>query len=350
MRRENRKLFKSDNNNKRYINSNSKKNVSKSKISNAQSSYKNNNLRQENYSKMEVFTATYKVNHSMELLDFMLSKSKTSRNNVKSLLTSKKVLVNGSVVTQYNFMLAKDDEIKISKHSITTTSPKLSKKQLNNKPKLPFTIIYEDNDFIAINKPAGLLSVESDNDRTCAFGYLLNYFTQINKNFRPYILHRIDKETSGVLIFAKDIKIHSMLKLNWNDLVKTREYIAIVEGLLDKNEGTITSYLKENKNNIVYSTHDITGQKATTHYKVINSNDEFSMLKVNIDSGRKNQIRVHMQDLKHPVIGDKKYGCNLDPIKRLGLHASKLEFIHPLTKNLISISAQIPDNFKKLFK
>ncbi len=336
MKRENRKLFKD---NKKI---NSKKN-DRNKIN-------DNKLKKQSKINNQL-TATYKVNHSIELLEFLLIKCKTSRNNIKSLLTGKKILVNGSVVTQYNFMLAKDDEVKISKHAVNVNNPKLSKKQLNKNTKLPFKIVYEDNDFIAINKPAGLLSVESDNDRTCAFGYLLNYFQQLDKNYRPYILHRIDKETSGVLLFAKDIKIHSMLKLNWNDYIKTREYIAIVEGNLENDSGTITSYLKENKNNIVYSTHDVTGQKAITHYQVINKNDFYSMLKVNIDTGRKNQIRVHMNDINHNIVGEDKYGQikNHNPLNRLGLHASKLEFIHPISKQLIAINAPIPEVFKKLF-
>lgn len=342
MRKENRKLFKKNNNkvnnnltNKRS-NNNSKKN-----------SYEPEN---DAHTKKQEITAEYKVNHSIELFEFLLSKCKTSRNNIKSLLTSKKVLVNGSVVSQYNFMLAKDDEIKISKHSITSQSFKSSQKQISNKKVLPFNIIYQDDDFIAIDKPAGLLSVESDNNRICAFGYLLNYFMQIDKNFRPFILHRIDKETSGVLVFAKNIKLHSMLKLNWNELVKTREYIAIVENCPEPETGTITSYLKENKNNMVYSSHDTSGQKAITHYKVINKNNEYAMLKVNIDTGRKNQIRVHMCDINHPIVGEDKYATPKDPLHRLGLHASKLEFIHPITKNLISISAPIPTSFKALFK
>lgn len=374
-------------------------------------------------------TAVYKVDRSHELLEFLLAKGKTSRNNIKNLLSGKKVLVNGSVVSQFNFMLAKDDEIKIIKNDRTrnfgseiirnaqndkthtncvqndmthksnqtirnsvhkdnnlgyydknkTNSDKYNSyfydnnlgyadnfqkisnnknnfKQANrtrknlNTSNLPFKIIYEDENFIAIDKSFGLLSVESDKENVCAYGILFEFMQSLDKNLRPFILHRIDKETSGVLIFAKNIKIHSMLKMNWNNLVKTREYFAVVEGKLEKSAGTITSFLKENKNNLVYSTSDPNGQKAITHYKVEKENEHFSLLKVNIDTGRKNQIRVHMQDLKHPVVGDEKYGHKLNPLNRLGLHASKLEFINPLTKKLISISAPLPDSFRKLFK
>lgn len=296
--------------------------------------------------KRDKTTACYKVNHSIGLLEFLLIKCKTSRNNVKSLLSSHKVLVNGGMVSKYDFLLAKDDEVKIVKHSINSPTKALGKKQI---PKLPFSVIYEDEDFIAINKPCGLLSVESDNDRNCAFTILLNYFQSINKNSRPFILHRIDKETSGVLVFAKNAKIHSMLKMNWNDFVKVRSYTALVEGTFNDKEGTISTYLKENANNMVYSTHDKTGQKAVTHYSVIKENTNYSLLKINIDTGRKNQIRVHMKELGHSVVGDEKYGCNSNPINRLGLHATKLEFIHPVNKKLISIFAPTPEIFNKPF-
>ncbi len=296
--------------------------------------------------KLEI-TAIYKVNRSDELLTFLLNKCKTSRNNVKNLLTNHQVLVNGSVVSQYNFMLAKDDEIKISKRPIHTEEKRMPKA---SKRVYSINIIYEDDDFIAIDKPYGLLSVESDKDRECAYAYMLSYLQARSKALRPFILHRIDKETSGVLVFAKNVKIHSMMKLNWNDYVKVREYYAVVEGRMEKKSDTIISYLKENQNNLVYSTEDPKGQKAITHYQVIKENNEYSLLKVEIDTGRKNQIRVHMQDLGHPIVGDEKYGYNKNPLKRLGLHASKLVFEHPITHNLITIEANVPNNFLNLFK
>lgn len=296
------------------------------------------------------YTHVFKVNRSDELLNFLLIKINTSRNNVKSILSNRQVLVNGAVITQFNFMLAKDDEIKIAKRPVEKT---VSNNSVKREPKKFYTmnIIYEDKEFIAIDKPCGLLSVESDKESNeTAYNYVLNYLQSKNKALRPFILHRIDKETSGVLVFAKDIKLHSMLKLHWNELVKTREYCAIIEGKLEDKENRITSYLKENKNNLVYSTKDPSGEYAITNYKVTNESNEFSMLKVNIETGRKNQIRVHMQDLGHPIVGDDKYGFTKNPLKRLGLHASCLEFMHPVTKELITIKAPIPNIFRGLFK
>ena len=300
------------------------------------------------------YVASYKVNRSDELLEFLLRKCNTSRNNVKSLLTKRQVLVNGSVVTQYNFVLAKDDEVKISKTPMSGTdvSKKPTGRQLRQaaSPRPPkLKILFETDEFIAVDKPVGLLSVESDKETECAFGYVMEYLQSQSKAFRPFILHRIDKETSGVLLFAKDVKIHSMLRMKWNEYVQTREYYAVAEGVFEQKEGTIISYLRENANNLVYSTQDPTGQKAITHYTVTEQNDKYALLRVKIDTGRKNQIRVQLHAQGHPIVGDDKYGFTQNPLGRLGLHASKLEFIHPVTRELIAITAPVPSVFRKLF-
>ncbi|MBQ5926544.1 MAG: RluA family pseudouridine synthase [Clostridia bacterium] len=303
-----------------------------------------------------VYTAVYKVNRSDTLLEFLLRKAGTSRNNVKSLLTRRQVLVNGSLVTQYDFPLAKDDEVKISKTSLRAgveksapTDRKRSgvKERTENKE---IKIVYEDDDFLAVDKPCGLLSVESDKERESAFSYAFEYLKKQGKNARPYVLHRIDKETSGVLVFAKNPKIQSKLKLQWNEKISLREYVALVEGKPEKSEDTIVSYLKENKNNLMYSTSDPTGQKAITRYKVEKTDGEYSLLNVQIETGRKNQIRVHMQKIGCPVVFDEKYGYTKNPIKRLGLHASKLEFFHPETGELISVCAPTPSVFYTVVK
>ena len=294
-----------------------------------------------------VYTATYKVNRSDTLLEFLLRKCNTSRNNVKSLLVRKQVLVNGSVVTQYDFALAKDDEVKLSKRPMKDAPVKIVKnnREKTGRTRTPLKILYEDEEFLAVEKPCGLLSVESDKERESAFSYALEYLSKQGK--RPFVLHRIDKETSGVLVFAKDIKIHSKLKLKWNELVQTREYYAVVEGILEKKQDTLVSYLKENKNNLMYSTEDPSGQKAITRYEVLQEKDGYSLLRVYIDTGRKNQIRVHMFSLGCPVVGDDKYGRPKNPLGRLGLHASKLEFLHPDSGKLISLTSTMPLSFKE---
>ena len=303
------------------------------------------------------YLSVYKAQRSDELLEFLLKKQNTSRNNVKALLSRRQVLVNGSVVTQYNFALAKDDEIKIARESVrengslkaspaTKTGIKV-KAAATPAPKV--AILYEDDDLIAVDKPAGLLSVESDKENECAFGQVLKYLQAKDKSLRPFILHRIDKETSGVLIFAKNIKLHSMLRMHWNELVQTREYFALCEGTFEKKEDTVISYLRENANNLMYSTQDPSGQKAVTRYKVEKEGNGYSLLRVEIDTGRKNQIRVHMQLLGHPIVGDDKYGHTKNPLGRLGLHASCLSIIHPVTKELLNFRSSVPVAFRKFF-
>ena len=296
-----------------------------------------------------IYTASYKVNRSDELLEFLLRKCNTSRNNVKSLLTNGQVLVNGSVISQYDFALAKDDEVKISKTPMKDKLVRNVKKTAVRPYRMDLKIIYEDDDFVAVDKPVGLLSVESDKDRNCAFGKVLKYLQSKDKNARPFILHRIDKETSGVLVFAKNPKVYSALKLKWNEFVSEREYFAIAEGIFEKKENRLVNYLRENKNNLVFVTQDPSGQKAITDYRVVREKDGLSLLALNIQTGRKNQIRVQLKELGHPIVGDEKYGFTKNPLSRLGLHASKLVFLHPFTKELITISASVPNEFWRIF-
>ena len=165
------------------------------------------------------------------------------------------------------------------------------------------------------------------------------------------MVHRLDRDTSGVMIFAKSEKAQDILQTTWNDSVKERTYVALVEGNVKKDSDTIISYLAENKAMITYSTdNEEEGKKAVSHYKVLKRNKNYSLLEVNIETGRKNQIRVHMQDLRHSVVGDKKYGSTKNPIKRLGLHAHTIVFKHPITKEVLSFTSKIPEAFLSLFK
>ena len=244
-----------------------------------------------------------------------------------------------------NYQLSREDEVKISKRSVNESKP-IKKERI--KPK--FEILYEDDDLIAINKPSGLLSVESDKDRNSAYKLVNEYLQSKNKNDRCYIVHRIDKETSGVLIFAKNRKLHSIYRLKWNDYVITREYYALVEGKLKNKSGTIKSYLKENQYNLMYSTQDRKGELAITNYEVISSNLDYSLVRVLIDTGRKNQIRVHMHEMGNPIVGDEKYGFNKNPLKRLGLHASILEIKNPLDGRIMRFEAKCPKEFKDVVR
>ena len=243
-----------------------------------------------------------------------------------------------------------EDEVKIAKKPVVTAIQSRPNKRTSRKF-YSIDIIYEDDDFIAINKPCGLLSVKTDSEsEDTAYNYVLEYLQSRNKMVRPFVLHRIDKNTSGVLLFTKNVKIHSILRLHWNEYVTVREYAAVVDGHLDPKEGQITSYLKENQFNLVYSTKDPSGELAITNYKVTKENQAYSLVKVNLETGRKNQIRVHMLDMGCPIVGDDKYGEPKDPLKRLGLHHTTLEITHPFTKETLSFRAPIPHIFQGLFK
>ena len=179
---------------------------------------------------------------------------------------------------------------------------------------------------------------------------LTEYVQQKDKHNRVFVVHRLDEDTSGVLMVAKNPKIQAALQDHWNEIVSKRGYYAIVEGHMKEANGTIKSYLKKNAQNMMYSSKKAgDGQLAITHYKVIGEIEGYSLLDVHIDSGRKNQIRVHLGDLGHHVIGDDKYGNPSNPIKRLGLHAYELEFKHPLTGKVMKFTAPVPKEFKTLF-
>lgn len=291
------------------------------------------------------YTNIFKVKKSEELLPFLLERLNTSRNNVKSLLSNHQVLVNGSPVSQFNILLAKEDEVKISKKPVVDNNPR----KKDNKKRAPkIDILYEDEDFFAINKPAGLLSVESDKDNESAFYYVLQYMQSINKTLRPFVIHRIDKETSGVLVFAKNPVVQSKLRLNWNDFIIKREYFAVVKGKMPKKNDTIICNLLEDQNNMVFvSNRD--GQKSITHYEVLKEKDGLSLLRVLIDTGRKNQIRVVLNHLGNPICGDDKYD-EKGQFKRLMLHASKLSFKHPFNDKVIEIESRVPGTFTSLFQ
>ncbi len=290
------------------------------------------------------FTATFIVHHSEELLSFLLNKCKTSRNNVKRLLANRQVVVNGVMVRQYNFMLEKEDEVKIAKYPIEEEKNSKFKKE-----RLPFSILYEDDDFIAIDKPQGLLSIDNGKEEQTAYRYVSRYVQEKDKNQRVYIIHRIDKETSGVLVFTKNKSIHSMLRLRWNQYVRVRQYYALVEGRLEPATATIQNFLAETENGMMYVSKNPNELKAVLHYRVVKQNKDYSLLEVEIDTGRKNQIRVQLKHLGHGIVGDKKYGYEKDPLHRLGLHAIKLEFIHPITKAVLSISSPLPKEFLSVF-
>lgn len=282
----------------------------------------------------------YKVKNESILIDFLMKEIGFSRNNAKKILSHHLVSVDGAPVSQFDFSLFKGDTVIIAKRPI--------KKKENNSLK----IIYEDDEIIVINKPYGVLSVASDKEKcVTAYRMVTDYVQQKDKHNRVFVVHRIDKETSGVLMFAKNNKLREELTNNWNELVQKRGYYAVCEGVFKEKSMHIENYLKQNSLNLVYITKNSKGaQKAITDYKVIKENDKYSLVDVDIKTGRKNQIRVTLGSLGHYILGDDKYGEPANPINRLCLHAYELKLIHPLTKKTLTFKAPIPKEFLNFFK
>lgn len=279
------------------------------------------------------------INHDNITLLNSISNFKKDLSNkaIKNYIKNGMITVNDKIITNSSYLLHDGDKIEIS----------YSKKIM---PEYNLDILYEDDYLIAINKPCGLLSISNDKEKEItAYRMVSNYVKQNNKNNYIFVVHRLDQDTSGVLMFCKNEKIRDKMQDNWNTIVKKRGYIAIVDGKLSGN-GTIHTYLMENKQQFVYSSRNKQGKEAITHYSVLKSNNNYSLVQVFIDTGRRNQIRVHLSEKGYPIVGDKKYKCKTNPIKRLCLHANILEFIHPVTKKLIHIESDIPSEFNKIIK
>jgi 23S rRNA pseudouridine1911/1915/1917 synthase len=280
------------------------------------------------------------VKEPVELMKFLLeSLPGKSRDNIKSLLKNKQVIVDGNPVSQYNHLLMPEQIVEIG---VTRAQDEMHFRGIS--------IVYEDDSIIVVDKHAGVLSVSVENKNApTAYNMLSFHVKQQNYSNKIFIVHRLDRETSGLLIFAKSEKIQALLQESWQNTIIERSYLAVVEGKVEKLEDTITSYLVESKALIVYSSQNPEhGKKAITHYKVQKSNDKYSLLKVDLETGRKNQIRVHMKDIGHPIVGDKKYGSATDPIGRLGLHAWVLGFTHPVTGEQMRFETTVPRKFTRL--
>ncbi|WP_239616096.1 RluA family pseudouridine synthase [Cohnella mopanensis] len=283
-----------------------------------------------------------KVTEQSELLLFLLDKlAPQGRNSIKSLLAHGQVSVDDRVEKLYNHPLKPGQVVTVRKDRTTVAPPLLGLK-----------ILYEDDAVIVINKDAGLLSIATEQEtELTAYRQLTAHVRLTHPQNRIFVLHRLDRETSGVMMFAKNEKIQQKMQDGWKDIVKERMYVALVEGMVKKTQGTITSWLRETSTLKMYSSFTPNdGQHAVTHYKVIRASRNYSLLEVHLETGRKNQIRVHMQDLGHPIASDKKYGAKTKPFARLGLHARVLAFEHPVTGKPMRFETDIPKPFLSQFK
>ena len=285
-----------------------------------------------NYARERI--TNFQVKEPNTLLDFMLQKmGGMSKTALKSYLTKRRISVNNQIQTQFDFKLNIGDSVCLNS---------TNKQYKFSHPKIK--IIYEDDYLLVINKDTGILSVATPrHEELTAYKVMLNYVKKQNLKNNLFVVHRIDRETSGVLIFAKTPEVQELLKEHWHDDSHQRFYYALTEGEMEKDEDTIISWLTENPKSLkVHSSiTDDGGEKAITLYKVICRKDGKSLLKVNIKTGKKNQIRVQLASIGHPIVGDRKYGATTT-IGRLGLHAAQLILIHPITGKQMSFDAPIP--------
>lgn len=277
------------------------------------------------------------VNKDSELLEYLYEHLDMPKKRVKQYLVHGAVYVNEDRVTQYNYPLVAGMKIMIDTNS-------------KNSKNLPFSIVFEDDHLLVVNKPSGLLTIATENEKERTLYHIVrDYVASKNPHGRIFIVHRLDRDTSGIVLFAKDEKTKNQLQENWNDYVSLREYTAIVCGHPKEESGQIVQYLKETKTNLVYVSPREDGKKAITNYSVLKTSDKYSMLKVTIETGRRNQIRVAFASKKMPILGDKKYG-EKSKVNRLYLHANRLKIYYPVIKKDILFETSIPTEFKKMMQ
>ncbi|MDE6450026.1 MAG: RluA family pseudouridine synthase, partial [Muribaculaceae bacterium] len=266
---------------------------------------------------------TYEATAEGPLLEFLYaSMPQRKRTNVKELLKHNSVKVGQLVTSQFDHPLQPGDTVAVN---LSREWPRFYNRRMQ--------LVYEDEDIIVINKGYGLLSMGNERVKEgTAYSILKDYVKWQDPRNKIFIVHRLDRDTSGLMMYARHPKAKETMQHNWNNMVLERKYLAVVEGKVDDDEGEVRSYLAENSQFEVYSTNNPDeGQLAVTRYKVLKRANGYSLLEVSLDTGRKNQIRVHMKDLGHPIAGDRKYGARTSPIHRLALHAQPLRFVPPVT-------------------
>lgn len=281
-------------------------------------------------------TTSFKVKQESTMLDFIMTAlDGISRNKAKAILTGSGVTVNERLVKQHDYQLKVGDQVEISKQ-----------KNRNSFSSKFVKLVYEDAYIIVIEKNVGILSMASNSLAFSVKSELDNYLRKSHQGCTAHVVHRLDRETSGLLVYAKTIEAEQILEHNWHEIVTDRRYVALVSGVPEQKKGSIESWLKDNKAYITYSSPtDNGGKYALTHYKVLKSDGKRSLVELKLETGRKNQIRVHLQDIGTPVCGDMKYGNGDNPIGRLGLHAFRLNFYHPITGKQLTFETELPKQF-----
>lgn len=282
------------------------------------------------------------VKEDKPLLEFLLdSMENISRTKIKSTLQGRGVKVNGKVITQFDYPLSCGMKVAVSR----------SKQNAEMFKNRYIKIVYEDRYIVVVEKNVGILSMAAGHSSLNVKTVLDSYFKTSRQKCTAHVVHRLDRDTSGLMIYAKDMQTEQILEHEWHDIVYDRRYVAVVSGEMEDDYGTMTSWLKDNKAYITYSSpYDNGGKYAVTHFHTLDRTTDHSLVEFRLETGRKNQIRVHSADMGHPVCGDVKYGNGDDPIGRLCLHAYVLCFYHPITRRRMEFETPIPVNFRKLFK
>lgn len=283
----------------------------------------------------------YTVDHNAELLPWLLETlKKESRSKIKATLQGRGIKVNGKQVTQYNYPLKPGMKVAVSK----------SKKNDTFKSRY-LKIVYEDRHLVVVEKNVGILSMAAGHASLNVKTVLDDYFRRTRQRCTAHVVHRLDRDTSGLMIYTKDIEVEQLFERDWHHIVYDRRYVAVVSGEMEEDGGTIANWLKDNKAYVTYSSPvDNGGKYAITHFHTLKRTVEHSLVEFRLETGRKNQIRVHCADMGHPVCGDMKYGNGDDPLNRLCLHAYVLCFYHPITHRRMEFETPIPTPFLHLLK
>lgn len=285
--------------------------------------------------------AHFVVTEPLPLLEFLLQNVGQSRSKVKATLQGRGIKVNGKTVTQFDFQLQPGMKVAVSK----------TKRNQQGFRSRYVKIIYEDRWLVVVEKREGILSMAAGHSSLNVKAVLDDYFHRSRQKCTAHVVHRLDRDTSGLMVYAKDMETEQMLEHNWHQLVYDRRYVAVLSGEMENDEGTIENWLKDNKAYVTYSSPvDNGGKLAISHFHVLNRTTEHSLVEFRLETGRKNQIRVHAADMGHPVCGDPKYGNGDDPLHRLCLHAWLLCFTHPVTGERLEFETPIPTPFRMLFK
>lgn len=281
--------------------------------------------------------ARFTVEREQPLLEFLLEHVEgMSRTRIKAVLKGHGVSVDGKCVTQFDMMLQPKMKVLVSK----------TKRNMEMLQSRFLKIVYEDQWLVVIEKNVGILSMAAGHSSLNVKTILDKYFQNTKQKCTAHVVHRLDRDTSGLMIYAKDMKTEQKLEQEWHDIVYDRRYVAVVSGCVEQEGGTISSWLKDNKSYFTYSSPvDNGGKYAVTHFHTLRRSRDYSLVEFVLETGRKNQIRVHTADIGCPVCGDTKYGNGDDPIGRLCLHAYVLCFEHPVTHEQMEFSTPIPSAF-----